>query len=102
MVVLLTKESDTVAQTVTNVTGPSNGTYSGKAGSYGNITFGQIKEPAAWRTGNQQQYHSQRYWWVKSSENRGKVFIVREQPRQGQDLDLSNVVAKHDEDYLTY
>lgn len=82
------------------VSGPDgNGLYTARVRGVG-ISFGRVKEPAAWRTGDQQLYHSMRYWWLKHGDHRGKIFILREQPREGQELDLNNVVATLNEDAI--
>ncbi|MBW7955564.1 hypothetical protein H3C66_02420 [Patescibacteria group bacterium] len=92
-----------MVERLSGVSGPNNqGHFSGQLGRHGTVTFGQVKEPPAWRTGNQHHYHSQRFWWLKASEHRGKVFILRDQPLNGRDIDLNSAVAQLDEDNIVY
>lgn len=58
------------------------------------ITFGMIPEPPAWRTGDQQYYHSQRCAWVIKEDERRSVYVVRTLPEQGKQLDLRACLAK--------
>lgn len=86
-----------------NVQGPDGqGVYTGKVAGLGQVTFGRVKEPPAWRFGDQYAWFSQKYWWLKAAERRRQVFIFREQPREGRELNLDDAVAEKDEDYLTY
>jgi hypothetical protein len=87
---------------LTEVRGPNgNDRYTGKLGSV-NIEFARIPEQPAWKTGGIESYNSNRYWWVTTDrdEDRKKIFIVKNKPESGRELDLSgnNLVATHNSD----
>jgi len=86
--------------TVRGVSGPDrDGLYTARMDGLG-ISFGRVKEPAAWRTGDQQHYHSQGYWWLKHPDHRGRIFILREEPKEGRELNLRDAVAELDADVI--
>lgn len=59
------------------------------------VTFGKVPEAPAWRTGPQQEYHSQKCWWVKREDERNSVYVFAKEPKQGSELDFRSCVAKH-------
>lgn len=82
---------------VKDVGGRDNKGYrSAKIGRGVSIDFGKVPEPPAWRTGDQQFYHSQKYWWVIRDDDSRSVYIfkMKDGIEQGTELDFSQCVAK--------
>lgn len=70
------------------------GVPTGKVGSV-NVTFGKIPEAPAWRMGPQQEYHSQKWWWVIREDEPRSVYVFKDELQQGVELDWRKCVAKH-------
>ena len=79
--------------TLSDVSG-SGSNFTGKLDRV-KVSFGRVPEQAAWKSSTIQSYHQNRYWWLTTDrdEDRNKVFIFKDKPEAGRELDLSKAVA---------
>jgi hypothetical protein len=80
----------------------SAGDSSGTLSDGTKIVFGRVPEQPAWKSGELSTHHSNRHWWVTTNreEHRNKVFVVRNKPAKGDNLDFGNVIATYKSDEI--